>query len=513
MESNKNRYLNSSYQNDHNSYEGEKLINRDEQSKNLDGKFTPFLIFCVLTSVVGASFQFGWNLGVFNTPENVIKDFYKSVYRDRYKAEMSDSEMTVLWSITNGLMPLGGIVGGLSSGFVADHFGRKNSLLYTNLLVIVAGVLNLLSKWTEMYETIMIGRLITGLFCGLFTGILPIYLYEIAPKNLRGLTGTLNQLNIVLGILTTNIIGLPSLLGTSTLWPLLVGFVFVPMLFHLALSFGVQSPKYLFLKKNDRVGAEEALIKLRGIDNLSLVQNEIEQLDNEKISQANQEMFKWADFLKKKYLFRPLVVTLVIQMSQQFSGINAVIFYSTSIFRNAGFKDQWPVYCTIMLGFVQVIMTFVCVVIVDKVGRKILLLVGMMGMCVSAFGLATFSILANKYTEDSYLNYLTVFFSIFYIVFFAIGPGAIPWIITSELFGSAARGKAVSLATLVNWLSNFIVTVSFPFIQDALGSYSFILFGIFLVFFSLFMMFFVPETKNKSTDEIEKLFRRQFIFF
>ena len=115
----------------------------------------------------------------------------------------------------------------------------------------------MLAKYIKAYETIMAARFLTGLFCGLFTGILPIYLYEIAPKNLRGLTGTLNQLNIVLGILATNILGLPNLFGTATWWPVLVGFVFVPALFHVAFLAGVKSPKYLFITKNDREAAEQ----------------------------------------------------------------------------------------------------------------------------------------------------------------------------------------------------------------------------------------------------------------
>ena len=174
----------------------------------------------------------------------------------------------------------------------------------------------------------MVSRFITGLFCGFFTGVLPIYLYEIAPKNLRGLTGTLNQLNIVFGILSTNVLGLPGIFGTEKLWPILVGIVFFPVLAHAFLAFGVKSPKYLFMKYDDRNGAEEALIKLRGINNLSLVQNELDELEEEKMQMSNQTEFKWRDFIEKKYLFRPLVVTIIIQMSQQLSGINAVdIFF------------------------------------------------------------------------------------------------------------------------------------------------------------------------------------------
>lgn len=136
---------------------------------------------------------------------------------------------------------------------------RKRALLLTNVLVVLAGALNLLSKYIKAYETIMAARFLTGIFCGLFTGILPIYLYEIAPKNLRGLTGTLNQLNIVLGILATNILGLPDLFGTATLWPVLVGLVFAPALFHIAFMGGVKSPKYLFITRNDRDAAEQGM--------------------------------------------------------------------------------------------------------------------------------------------------------------------------------------------------------------------------------------------------------------
>ncbi len=109
--------------------------------------------------------------------------------------------MTLLWSTTNGLMPLGGIFGGLFSGLLADYFGRKNALLLINVLVVISGVLNLLSKPLKVYETILASRFVTGLFSGFFTGVLPIYLFEIAPHNLRGIVGTMNQLNIVIGIL------------------------------------------------------------------------------------------------------------------------------------------------------------------------------------------------------------------------------------------------------------------------------------------------------------------------
>jgi SP family facilitated glucose transporter-like MFS transporter 1 len=169
---------------------------------------------------------------------------------------MSNNTMTLLWSTTNGLMPLGGIFGGLFSGLLADYFGRKNALLLINVLVVISGVLNLLSKLLKVYETILASRFVTGLFSGFFTGVLPIYLFEIAPHNLRGIVGTMNQLNIVIGILFSNIFGLPELFGTSNLWPVLCAIAFGPVLIHGGLFFAVKSPKFLFLQCNDIEGAK-----------------------------------------------------------------------------------------------------------------------------------------------------------------------------------------------------------------------------------------------------------------
>lgn len=159
-------------------------------------------------------------------------------------------------------------------------------------------------------------------------------------------------------------------------------------------------------------------------------------------------------------------------------------------------------------------MTFVCLVVIDRAGRRILLLIGMVGMCFSSITLALFMTLTKEFPDNTAFSVLTIVFAVFYIIFFAIGPGAIPWIITSELFDSGARAKSNSIACFTNWFCNFLVTLFFPLlIQPNIGSYSFFIFGVILVFFSLFVLFFVPETKNKSIDELKDLFSKRYIFF
>lgn len=216
-----------------------------QKENNLNGRFTKYLFFCLIFASIGSAFQFGWNIGIYNTPEDVIKDFYNKTYFNRNGVDMPDTTFTTLWSITNGLMPAGGLIGGLSSGFFADLFGRKKALMYTNVLVVISAILNIASKFIPAYETLMAGRFFAGVLSGLFSGILPLYLNELAPANLRGFTGTMNQLSIVAGIVVTNIFGLPQILGSQTLWPVLVGFMLVPALAHFALLLAVESPKHL----------------------------------------------------------------------------------------------------------------------------------------------------------------------------------------------------------------------------------------------------------------------------
>lgn len=486
-------------------------INNKQQKKNVSGGFTPYLTSCLLIAVLGGSFQFGWNIGVFNVPSAVIEKFYKDVYFKRYNETMSNSTFTSLWSLSNGMQPLGGIIGGLSSGFVGDFVGRKFGLWYTNIIVLLSCLLMTLAKFIQSYEILIAGRFVSGIFAGLFSGLVPMYLNEIAPQNLRGLLGTSNQLFLVIGIAFSNIFGLKFIFGTEDLWPLLTGALLVPAVVHLfGLFFATESPKYLF-SKNRKEEARLALSKLRGPSNKELVENEIQELEEEIERSRKEKEVTWADMFLETHLVRPLIVTIVIQMSQQLSGVNAVIFYSNQIFTKLFPDSDLPSYFTIIISAIQIVMTLVCAIIIEKAGRKILLLAGMIGMCVSSF-VITVSLLLTARGEDS-LKYLSIIAVFVYIVFFAIGPGAIPWLITSELFASNARGKATSIAVLANWASNALVTFLFPIINDAIKEYTFLIFGNFLILFTIFMFFFVPETKNKSTDEIISLFKNQRVFY
>jgi SP family facilitated glucose transporter-like MFS transporter 1 len=165
----------------------------------------------------------------------------------------------------------------------------------------------------------MVGRFFIGVFCGLFSGVLPMYLSECPPKNLKGLAGTLNQLGIVFGVLFVNVFGLPGFLGSKELWPVLCGIMLIIALSHIGLLFTVESPKYLFINKNNREQARLVLLKLRNYDE-AVVNAEIEELAEEKEKISNTRSVTWGDMFTSVSLRRALLVTVVIQMSQQLSG-------------------------------------------------------------------------------------------------------------------------------------------------------------------------------------------------
>jgi MFS transporter, SP family, solute carrier family 2 (facilitated glucose transporter), member 1 len=257
--------------------------------------------------VIGSSFQVGWQIGVYNVPFNTIKSFFNQTSFDRDGNYLSETSWTSLWSLTNALNPAGGIIGGLVSGAVADYFGRKKSLLYINAFTFVAVVLGVISKPVKSFETVIAGRFFAGLLSGLFLGVAPLYLSEIPPKNLRGITGVLNQLTLVIGILFTNIIGLPALLGSSDRWPYLVGIAFIPMIVHIiGIPFCTETPKYIFINKKNPDGARQALLKLR--KNTASVDQELNDMKAEMETQTSNVAY--LDLVRNKFLFRALVVTI-----------------------------------------------------------------------------------------------------------------------------------------------------------------------------------------------------------
>ncbi|CAH1799335.1 unnamed protein product [Owenia fusiformis] len=464
--------------------------------------FTKSLLFSIFACVIGSSYQFGFNTGVLNAPQKVIEKFINETYTNQTGHEIQESTLTLLWSITVSIYCIGGMIGGFAAGYLCNGFGRKRTMLANILLNIVAGVMAVLSKYFGGYELLIAGRFMMGINCGISTGVAPLYLSEIAPTNLRGTSGTINQFAIVVGILVAQVLGLKQILGTSDLWPYLVGTTLIPSVIQLlCLPCCPETPQYLMVAKGDRAAAEKALIYLRQTHN---VQEELDVIEEEYEKLKSETKLGIRDLFRVSSLRQPLLISVMMMLSQQLSGINAVVYYSTSIFERAGLSIENAQYATLGTSVVNVVMTFVSAVLIDHLGRRTLHLHGLGGMLICTCIISVGLLWQNQWPWASYICIAGI---MLYFVAFAIGPGSIPWFYVAELFSQSPRAPAVAVAVLVNWFANFLVGFGFPVIQKTLENYAFVPFLILLGLFWTYTYIKAPETKNRSIEEITAIFR------
>ncbi|XP_070805224.1 solute carrier family 2, facilitated glucose transporter member 3-like [Pituophis catenifer annectens] len=468
-----------------------------EQSKK---KITCSLLAAVSVAAIG-SLQFGYNTGVINAPESIIKGFFNDTSLERTGDYISKSLLTALWSLSVAIFSVGGMIGSFSVGFLVNRFGRRNSMLLVNVLPMVAGLLMGFSKMARAVEMLIIGRFIIGVFCGLCTGLVPVYISEVSPTALRGAFGTLNQLGIVVGILVAQIFGLDVILGTEELWPVLLGFTVIPAVLQLVtLPFCPESPRFLLINKMEEEKAIKVLQSLRGIQDVS---SDIQEMKEESAKMSQEKKVTIPELFLSPSYRQAILIAIALQLSQQLSGINAVFYYSTGIFEDAGVKQ--PVYATIGAGVVNTVFTVVSLFLVERAGRRTLHLVGLMGMAVCA-AVMTVSLALKKIV--TWMSYVSIFGTFAFVAFFEIGPGPIPWFIVSELFSQGPRPAAVAVAGFCNWASNFLVGMLFPYAVKLCGPYVFLIFVAFLIFFFIFTIFKVPETKGRTFEEISSGFER-----
>ncbi|KAI5087294.1 solute carrier family 2, facilitated glucose transporter member 3, partial [Silurus meridionalis] len=458
---------------------------------------TCYLLFSMATAVIG-SLQFGYNTGVINAPEQKLRAFFNNTWMDRYGKPIEPGMCTIVWSLSVAIFSVGGMVGSFSVGVLANKFGRRNSMFLVNILAVIGGGLMGLSTIFSSFEMVIAGRLIIGLFCGLFTGLTPMYVGEVSPTPLRGAFGTLHQLGVVIGILVAQIFGLEFLLGSDKLWPVLLSLTAIPAVLQcMLLPFCPESPRYLLINLNKEEQARKVLVRLRGYEDVS---KDMQEMKEESVKMNMEKKVTIPELFRTSTYRQPLLVAVMLQLSQQLSGINAVFYYSTGIFESAGVTK--PIYATIGAGVVNTVFTVVSLFLVERAGRRTLHLIGLGGMAISAL-LMTITLLLDYIPNLNYLSILAVFG---FVAMFEMGPGPIPWFIVAELFSQGPRPAAMAVAGCSNWTANFLVGISFPKLSELCGPYVFIIFMIFLIFFFVFTFFRVPETKGRTFEEISQGF-------
>lgn len=322
--------------------------------------------------------QFGYNTGVINAPEANIENFMKDVYKSRYGEDIQDDAVKVLYSVAVSIFAIGGMLGGFCGGMIANRFGRKGGLLLNNLLGIVGAVLMGCTKLFQLYEFLFLGRFIIGVNCGLNTSLVPMYISEIAPLNLRGGLGTVNQLAVTVGLLLSQVLGIEQILGTDEGWPMLLGLAVCPPILQLVLlPWCPESPRYLLITKQWEEEARRALRRLRASNQ---VEEDIEEMRAEERAQQAEATISMLQLICSPTLRSPLIIGVVMQLSQQLSGINAVFYYSTLLFVSSGLTEESAKFATIGIGAIMVGMTLVSIPLMDRTGRRTLHLYGLGGM-------------------------------------------------------------------------------------------------------------------------------------
>jgi MFS transporter, SP family, xylose:H+ symportor len=400
---------------------------------------------------------------------------------------------------------IGCIIGGASAGFISKSFGRKNGLI----LAAVAFFLSAIGAWNpELFNifgtlpvySFVVYRIIGGIGVGIASMISPMYIAEIAPAGVRGRLVSWNQFAIIFGMLIIYFVNYFIARQGDELWLIEEGWRWmffsgaIPAgIFLILLFFVPETPRYLVMKgKEDK--ALEVLTKIAGKDARDILA-EIKETIHEKSA-------PWLSFG-----FFVIFIGIMLSVFQQFVGINVVLYYAGNIFRNMGSSTNTSLLQTIIIGIVNLTFTVLAILTVDRFGRKPLMIIGASGMAVSMIALGfTF------YTGNPGL--VALIFMLTYTASFAMSWGPVTWVLLAEIFPNSIRG-AMSIAVAAQWIANWVISLTFPMMNDNQWltrqfnhGFSYWIYGVMGLIAAVFMWKLVPETKGKTLEEIEKLWKK-----
>ncbi|XP_070618585.1 solute carrier family 2, facilitated glucose transporter member 11 isoform X1 [Erythrolamprus reginae] len=459
------------------------------------------LILTICAAGIGGTFQYGYNLTIINAPTKFIQSFINETWLDRTGAALDAKMITLVWSFIVSVYPLGGLAGALIAAPMAVKMGRKKSLLLNNAFVALAALLAGFSRVAKSFEMILLSRFFAGINSGVAMSIQPMYLGESAPKELRGAVAMTSACFTALGLVLGQVAGLREILGAEESWPILLASNVVPGLIQLVfLPLAPESPRYLLIDQGDQDSCISALQQLRGTSDLGCEVKEI--LAEQAALQGQAAKAPW-ELWSDRAMRRQFITVVVLSSAMQLCGNDSMYFYASYVFQEAGIPYDKIQYSVIGTGSCELIMSMTCNLLIECVGRRVLLIVGYSLMAASAI---LFMVALSLQDQLSWMPYLSMACIFAYILSFGIGPAGVTGIIPTEIFDQAARPAAYTISGSLLWTNLFLVGLAFPFVMESLGYYCYLPFFTVCVGTALYVWFFLPETKGKSFLEISEEF-------
>ena len=437
--------------------------------------------YVILISVIAAlgGLLFGFDTAVISGTINFIQPYF----------ELSEAELG--WTVSSLLF--GCIAGVFIAGKAGDHYGRKKVLMLAAFLFFLSAIGS--SSAHSLYF-FLASRVLGGVAVGVASILSPMYIAELAPAKYRGTLVSMNQLAIVVGILVaffSNYL----LIGTGQnnwRWMLLVMAAPALLLFF-SLFLVPESPRWLVARTRNEE-ALKVLIKTSGKEFASAELKEIEQ------TLKNQKESTFRELLAPKV--KPLLfIGIILAVFQQITGINTIMYYAPKIFANIGQSNDSALLQTILIGGTNLVFTLVAMALIDRFGRKLLIIIGSSGMMLMLGGLSVL------FFTNQTSGILVLAFILGYIAFFAASLGPALWVVVAELFPNRLRSKGMSIAIVSLWIACTIVTIAFPIMLEKLsGGLTFLIFALICLANLLYVLKYVPETKGKTLEELEKQFAK-----
>jgi len=457
------------------------------------GKNKYYVIGLTLVATLGG-LLFGYDTAVISGAEKSIQAF------------LIDSQglSTFIHGATTSSALIGCIIGGALSGLLSSRFGRKKSLMIASFLFFISALGSGFPEFlffpkgeASIGLLVMFNfyRVIGGIGVGLASAITPMYIGEIAPANIRGRLVSLNQFAIIFGMLVVYFVNWGIANGQTVEWINTVGWrrMFlseaIPAgIFGLLLFLVPETPRYLSLiNKNEE--ALKILTKINGAQKAREILGDIKNT----LEHHSGKLFSYGKVV--------IIVGILLSVFQQFVGINVALYYAPRIFESMGAGKDASMMQTVVMGLVNVLFTVLAILTVDKWGRKPLLIVGSIGMAIGMFAISGLAFM-------KIIGVGTLVFIIVYTASFMMSWGPICWVLISEIFPNKIRGRAVAIAVAVQWAANYFISSTYPSMMEYSGGLTYGFYGVMSVLSAIFVWKMVPETKGKTLEEMEAIWKK-----